>query len=41
MNPDPDESPLLPYGDPYDSRILPQELTEVSDGSEGLDHQPG
>ena len=28
-NPDPDENPLLAYSDPYDSRILPQELTQV------------
>lgn len=28
VNPDPDENPLLAYGDCYDSRILPQEMTE-------------
>ena len=28
-NPDPDEDPLLVYSDPYDSRVLPRELTEV------------
>ncbi|KAL9628894.1 MAG: hypothetical protein Q9164_007112 [Protoblastenia rupestris] len=27
-NPEPDENPLLAYSDPYDSRILPQELTQ-------------
>lgn len=33
VHPDPDENPLLPHGDPYDSRILPRELTEVRRGS--------
>lgn len=33
VNPDPDEDCLLPLGDPYDSRILPQKLTEVRRGS--------
>ena len=28
-NPDPDEDCLLPYADPYDSRLLPREMTEV------------
>ena len=33
VHPDPDENPLLPLGDLYDSRILPRELTEVRCGS--------
>ena len=28
-NPDPDEDPMLPLNDPYDSRVLPAELTAV------------
>ena len=29
VNPDPDEDPMLPLGDPYDSRILSQEMIQV------------
>lgn len=29
VNPDPDEDPLLAYGYTYDSRLLPQKMTEV------------
>lgn len=28
-NPDPNEDPMLPLNDPYDSRVLPAELTAV------------
>ena len=37
VNPDPDENALLPLGDPYDSRMLPQEMTEVRYESQSLD----
>ena len=29
VNPDPDEDPVLPLGDPYDSRILPKDMIQV------------
>lgn len=33
VNPDPNEDPMLPFGDPYDSRLLPRKMTEVRFGS--------
>lgn len=38
VNPDSDENPLLAYGDCYDSRILPQEMTEWLTGFRVVGH---